>query len=148
MRRIALALGLALATPPLSAQLPRPTAAPAEAPAPAAQPTWTEGQYCWAYYEPYSSWYAAHVVSVSADSIEVEHFDGYREWVAPAFVRQDFIEVGDTVGAFFVPDGTWYQAVVKERRGMEIVVVYSDGEEETTWLKLVRVIDSAPDGGA
>lgn len=139
---LALALA-AIPAAPAQSQLPRDVAT-----SNAADPAWQVGQLCWAWYEPHSAWYAAHVTAVTPDSIRVEHFDGYDDTVVPARVREDFVAVGDTVGAYFAPDSKWYSAVVMERRGMEIVVEYSDGEQETTWLKLIRIITAAPDAGS
>ncbi len=139
-------LTLALAAVPAApahSQLPRGVAASETAGGTA----WQAGQFCWAWYEPHSAWYAAHVTAVTPDSIRVEHFDGYDDTVVPAWVRDDFVAVGDTVGAYYVPDSQWYSAVVLERRGMEIVVEYSDGEQETTWLKQIRIFEAAPDAG-
>lgn len=143
MRRLVPILGLLVTSAPLAAQLPQPAEVPVDAPA----EEWVAGQLCWAFYEPHMAWYAAHVVEVVGDSIRVEHFDGYDDTVGTARVRRDFVAVGDTVGAFFSPDTQWYSAVVKERRGMDVVVEYSDGEEETTWLKWIRVKTEVPGAG-
>ncbi len=124
-------------------------AADNRAPADAQAPSWTDGQICWAWYEPHSAWYAAHIVASGADGIRVQHFDGFEETVAPARVRRDQLAAGDSVSAYFQQrDGEkWYTAVVIERRGMDVVVEYSDGEQEITWLRWIRAPSAAPEGG-
>jgi len=104
-------------------------------------------QICWAYYEPHQAWYAAHVVAVSEDSLRVRHFDGYEETVARNWVMRDRMAVGDSLGAYFRADTTWYGAVVIARRGLEVVVEYGDGEQESTWLRWLRLRSLPPGDG-
>ena len=113
----------------------------------AAANSFVADQICWAYSDPHQAWYAAHVVSVADDSIRVRHFDGFEETVTPDRVMRDGVAVGDTLGAFFRADTAWYAAVVIERRGMEVVVEYGDGEQESTWLRWLRIRSEPPGGG-
>lgn len=112
-----------------------------------AAPEWAAGQICWAFYDPDSAWYAAHVVTAEADSIRVRHFDGFEEWVVPHYVMRDQLAAGDSLGAWYAPDSQWYSAEVVQRRGLEIVVRYSDGEEESTWMRWLRIRTAAPPAG-
>lgn len=113
----------------------------------AEQPEFVAGQICWAFYEPHLAWYAAHVVGVEADSLRVRHFDGFEEWVAPHYVTQDDLAAGDSLSAWFRADAEWYSVEIVERRGLEVVVRYSDGVEETTWMRWLRMLTGeAPTG--
>lgn len=136
-----LALSIALSpvwSAPTSAQ---PTALASGA---AAANSFVVDQICWAYYEPHQAWYAAHVVTVADDSIRVRHFDGFEETVTPNRVMRDQVAAGDSLGAFFRTDTAWYAAVVVERRGLEVVVEYGDGEQENTWLRWLRIRTEPP----
>jgi hypothetical protein len=137
------ALALAVvAVPPASSQDTATT--------PVASSGWVEGQLCWAFYEPHMAWYASHVVSVTADSVRIRHFDGFEDTVVPIRVRPDRVAVGDSLSGWYIDaegEGNWYTAVVVERRGMEITIEYSDGEQSRTWLRWIRIKDEAPSGG-
>jgi len=87
-----------------------------------------------------SNWYPGSVLAVDGKRLHILFDDGDQGMLTPGQVRALDINVGDRVWCRYKGGPKYFSGEVLTKEGEVIHVRYDDGDEETTLLRLIRIM--------
>jgi hypothetical protein len=112
-----------------------------------ARSTWEEGERLLISGRD-DYWYPAVLLVVDNERLFASRYDGRHYWVLPAETKPLRLEPGQPIESRRDAKADYLPATVLEARDEVIRVHYDSGEEETTLIRLVRVLSQTQDDSA
>jgi hypothetical protein len=100
--------------------------------------TWKVNDRAFAYWEEDGYWYSATITKINDDEITVRFdCDGAEEVVWDDFLDELAISVDDNVECLSAEDEEYYDAVIKQVKGNQILVEFED--DTTEWVDFSKL---------